>query len=82
MRSTAALREAEWFVRCRGEASLDRLGAVLRVGTVVFLQGVGNLHSGNWFVWNVRHEVVVDSIVARFTLVRNAVGPASPPSVP
>jgi hypothetical protein len=89
MRSTAALREAEWFVRCRGEASVDRLGAILRVGTVVALQGVGNLHSGNWFVWSVRHEIAIDSIVARFTLVRNAVGPASsggavpsPPWVP
>jgi len=80
MRSTATLREAEWFVRCRGEASLDRLGAVLRVGTVVAVEGVGNLHSGNWFVWNVRHEIAIDSIVARFTLVRNAVGPTPLPA--
>jgi len=89
MRSTATLREAEWFVRCRGEASVDRLGAVLRVGTVVAIQGAGQLHSGNWLVWNVRHEIAADSIVSRFTLVRNAVGPASttattpsPPTLP
>jgi hypothetical protein len=79
MRSTAALREAEWFVRCRGEASVDRLGAILRAGSVVAVGGVGNLHSGNWLVWNVRHEIEIDSVVARFTLVRNAVGPTSLP---
>jgi hypothetical protein len=75
MRSTAALREAEWFVRCRGETSVDRLGATLRVGTVVAIEGAGNLHSGNWLVWNVLHQITVDAVTLRFTLVRNAMGP-------
>jgi hypothetical protein len=75
-RTTAALREAGWFVRCTGETDLDRLGDTLRVGTVVKLEGAGTLQSGKWFVWQVRHVIMTDSIKIKFTLVRNAVGPA------
>ncbi|HEV8460327.1 MAG TPA: contractile injection system protein, VgrG/Pvc8 family [Gaiellaceae bacterium] len=74
LRTTAALREAEWFVRCRGETSLDRLGTLLRVGTVVTVEGAGALHSGNWFVWNVVHRIRNDHVNQSFTLVRNAIG--------
>ncbi len=76
MRTTAALRDAGWFVRCTGETDLDRLGNTLRVGTVVTLEGAGTLQSGKWFVWQVRHMIMTDSIRIKFTLVRNAVGPA------
>jgi hypothetical protein len=76
MRTKATLREAEWFVRCRGEATLARLGHVPRVGSVVAVQGAGSLHSGNWLVWNVVHRIVADEISFSFTLVRNAVGAA------
>lgn len=74
LRTTATLREAEWFVRCRGETSVDRLGALLRVGSVVLLEGAGSLHSGNWFVWSVVHRITVDHVSLKFTLVRNAMG--------
>lgn len=76
LRTTAALREAEWFVRCRGETSLDRLGTLLRVGSVVTLEGAGALHSGNWFVWNVVHRIRNEHVGQSFTLVRNAIGSA------
>jgi hypothetical protein len=76
MRTTAALRDAGWFVRCCGEADLLRLGNTLRVGTVVGIIGVGALHSGNWFVWHVRHRITIDVITVQFTLVRNAIGAA------
>ena len=75
-RTAATLREAGWFVRCRGETSVDRLGALLRVGTVVTIEGAGSLHSGNWFVWNVRHKITIDAVNLEFTLLRNAMGPA------
>ena len=64
-------------MRCRGEADVERLGTTLRVGTVVAIEGAGSLHSGNWFVWNVRHRITVDAVSFRFTLVRNAIGPAA-----
>jgi hypothetical protein len=77
LRATATLRETGWFVRCRGETSVDRLGTMLRVGSVVAIEGAGMLHSGTWFVWSVRHRITIDVVTLQFTLVRNAIG-ASP----
>lgn len=76
LRTTATLRETGWFVRCKGETTVDRLGAMLRVGSVVAIEGAGTLHSGNWFVWSVRHRVTIDVVALEFTLVRNAIGAA------
>jgi hypothetical protein len=74
-RATAVLAESGWFVTCTGEADLDRLGTVLRAGTVVTVAGAGKAHSGDWFVWRVNHLIERESCRARFTLVRNALGP-------
>jgi len=74
-RSAGVLTESGFFARCTGEAVADRLGTVLRVGDVVTVEGAGNLHSGNWLVWSVRHRFSQDAWTMRFTLVRNAVGP-------
>jgi len=82
MRTAATLREAGWFVRCHGETSVDRLGTLLRVGSVVTIEGAGSLHSGNWFVWNVRHKLTVDAVNLQFTLLRNAMGPAPSGGLP
>jgi phage protein D len=78
LRAQSLLREADWFVRCQGEADVGRLGAILRVGAVVAIEGIGSLHSGKYFVWSVRHTLTVEAHRMRFVLVRNAVG--SPPS--
>lgn len=75
-RSAATLRETGWFVSCRGETTVDRLGAMLRAGSVVAVEGAGSLHSGNWFVWDVRTSIAVDLVTLRFTLLRNAIGSA------
>ena len=82
MRTTATLREAEWFVRCRGETSVERLGTFLRVGSVVTIEGAGSLHSGNWLVWNVVHRIRAEQVRLSFTLVRNAVGPRRAAALP
>ena len=81
-RTTATLREAAWFVRCRGETSIDRLGALPRVGSVVTIEGAGSLHSGKWFVWSVRHRITRDAVNVSFTLLRNAMGPAPSGGLP
>jgi hypothetical protein len=73
-RAEALLREAGWFVRCEGEVDLDSLPSVLRVGTIVQIDGAGKLHSGRYFVWNIRHTISTESHRIRFVLVRNAVG--------
>lgn len=75
LRAQSLLREAGWFVRCEGEADGARLQAVLRVGTVVQVEGIGSLHSGKYYVWSVRHTLNADAHKMKFVLVRNAVGP-------
>ncbi len=84
-RAAGLLREAGWLVRCEGTVDAERIGTVLRVGTVVTIEGAGMLHSGNWFVWSVRHIITQDAYRMRFTFVRNAMGPATAglaPSLP
>ncbi|HET7504596.1 MAG TPA: hypothetical protein VFK02_26420 [Kofleriaceae bacterium] len=78
MRATSLLREAGFFVRCTGEVDLAALGSVLRVGTVVNIEGAGAVHSGKYFVWSVRHAITLTAHKMAFVLVRNAVG--DPPS--
>jgi hypothetical protein len=72
----AILEDSNWFARCEGEADSARLQAVLRVGTVVAIEGIGSIHSGNYLVWSVRHTIGADSHKMHFVLVRNAMGPA------
>jgi hypothetical protein len=74
LRAQSVLREAGWFVRCSGQADVSRLNAVLRVGTVVQINGAGSLNSGKYFVWSVRHTIGKDSHKMNFVLVRNAIG--------
>lgn len=76
LRAQSLLREAGWFVRCEGETDLARQGAVLRVGTVVQINGIGSLHSGKYYVWSVRHTLTADAHRMKFVLLRNAIGPA------
>jgi hypothetical protein len=75
-RAQAVLREAGWFVRCRGSADAGRLGTVLRAGDIVRLDSAGALHSGRYLVWSVRHRISAERHVMEFELLRNAVGAA------
>jgi hypothetical protein len=75
-RTAAVLTESGFFARCSGEVDADRIGTILRVGDVVAIEGAGNIQSGNWLVWNVRHTFSLDEWKMSFTLVRNAMGPA------
>ena len=77
-RTAAVLSESGFFSRCTGEADADRIGTILRVGDVALIEGAGNMQSGKWLVWNVRHSFSLDSWKMSFTLVRNAVGPTAP----
>jgi hypothetical protein len=75
-RGSATLTESGFFTRCTGTADADRLGAVLRAGDVVTIEGAGAIHSGNWLVWTVRHKFSLNALKMQFTLVRNGVGAA------
>ena len=80
MRAASLLREASFFVRCTGDVDLAALGAVLRVGAIVQLDGVGSVHAGKYLVWSVRHAITLDAYKMSFVLVRNAVGPVPSPA--
>ncbi len=84
MRAASLLREGGFFVRCAGKVTLDSLGVVMRVGSIVQIAGVGAVHSGNYFVWSVRHTITLDAYEMAFELVRNALGtaPASTGGLP
>ena len=74
LRAQSVLREAGWFVRCEGEVDASRLQTILRVGTVVMINGAGALNSGKYFVWSVRHTIDKQSHRMKFVLLRNALG--------
>jgi hypothetical protein len=79
LRSQSVLIESGWFVRCTGSTDVNRLGAILRAGTVAQLNAAGSLHSGKYFVWSVRHRITLEKHTMEFVMLRNAVGaPASP----
>ena len=73
--SAGLLREAGWWLRCEGTADVGVLKHVLRVGSIVAIEGCGALFSGNWLVWSVRHTFTLTAHTMAFTLVRNAIGP-------
>jgi hypothetical protein len=75
-RAESVLIEAGWFVRCKGTADVNRLGSILRAGTVTQLNAAGSLHSGKYFVWSVRHKITAEKHTMDFVLMRNAVGAA------
>jgi len=77
-RARAVLRDAGWFVSCRGEADAGRVGSILRVGDIVAIAAAGALHSGNYLVWSVRHTITAEAHKMAFRLIRNAVG--TPPA--
>jgi hypothetical protein len=78
LRAQAVLREADWFVRCAGDADVERLGGVLRAGMIVSLVGIGALYSGRYLVWSVRHRITQEAHTMKFVLLRNAIG--NPPA--
>jgi hypothetical protein len=77
LRAQSVLREAGWFARCQGTTDAGRLGSILRAGTVARLDAAGAVHSGNYFVWSVRHKITPLRHTMDFVMVRNAVGAPS-----
>ena len=83
LRSQSVLIEAGWFVRCTGSTDVNRLGSILRAGTIAQLDSAGSMHSGKYFVWSVRHKITMEKHTMDFVMLRNAVGaPASPGLLP
>jgi phage protein D len=75
-RAAGVLAESGWLARCEGTADVASLGAVLRVGAIVAVEGAGSMLSGNYLARRVRHTITGERHTMAFTLIRNAVGPA------
>ena len=67
--------EASWAVSARGELNPDAYPGVLRSGRTVGVRGVGETHSGTYYVTRVTHRLTSDGVYGvAFEARRNAVG--------
>lgn len=62
----------EWFVTGAGEVAANAYDAVLLPRRTVVITGVGDLHSGAYYVTHVTHRFTDDGYVQRFRVKRNA----------
>jgi phage protein D len=66
---------AEWFVKAQGEVLANRYGHVLKPRRTVTIKGVGETHSGVYYVSRVTHSFTADAYVQRFEAQRNGIMP-------
>lgn len=70
-RSIAALNESKWFIQASCRTSFNRLCKLVRLHTVVNVQGAGTRHSGKYYVTGVKHNIddaahIMDLELARY----------------
>jgi len=65
----------DWFVTGSGEIDSHRYGAVLTPRATVVVKGVGETHSGTYYVTRVTHVFTPDGYRQSFGVKRNAVRP-------
>jgi phage protein D len=65
----------EWFVTGEGEVSANKYGGVLTPRATVTIKGVGEIHSGVYYVTHVTHTFVSDGYTQTFQVKRNALRP-------
>jgi phage protein D len=63
--------EAEWFVTGEGEVMANRYGAVLLPRGTVTIKGIGESHSGVYYVTHVTHRFTADGYAQTFKIRRN-----------
>ncbi|MGW2826959.1 phage late control D family protein [Streptomyces sp. NPDC001443] len=76
---------AEWFVTGEGEVAANRYGSVLVPRRTVVVNGVGETHSGTYYVTHVTHRFRENSYNQYFRVRRNALaagGPGLPVGAP
>lgn len=66
---------AEWFVTGEGTMAANHYGQVLRPRRTVTIKGVGETHSGRYYVTHVTHSITADGYNQRFRVRRNALLP-------
>jgi phage protein D len=65
----------EWFVTGEGEVAANRYGTVLKPRAPVIIKGVGESHSGVYYVTHVTHRFTAEGYRQAFRVKRNALMP-------
>lgn len=65
----------EWFVTGEGEVMANQYGVVLKPRATVTVKGVGETHSGIYYVTHVTHRFTADGYRQDFKVKRNALKP-------
>lgn len=68
-----ALHHSEWFVTGEGEISGIQYNHVLKPRTTVTIKGIGETHSGVYYVTHVTHSFTPDGYTQIFRVKRNAI---------
>jgi phage protein D len=67
--------EGEWFVTGEGEVAANQYSSVLKPRASVTIKGVGETHSGIYYVTHVNHIFNADGYTQRFHVKRNGLMP-------
>lgn len=65
----------EWFVTGEGEVAANQYGSILMPRSPVTVKGVGETHSGVYYVTHVTHSFTAAGYVQTFRVKRNALKP-------
>lgn len=73
--SQGVFHQAEWFVSGEGEIAAAQYGHVLRPRGTVTIKGIGETHSGLYYVSHVTHVLTPDGYTQSFRVKRNGLKP-------
>lgn len=67
--------QSEWLITGSGEIDVNSYGHVLMPRRTVTIKGIGEKHSGVYYVSQVTHVFTFEGITTFFTVKRNGIGP-------
>lgn len=67
--------QGEWFVTGEGEVAANQYGSILKPRRTVTIKGIGETHSGVYYVTHVTHRFTADGYTQTFRVKRNALMP-------
>jgi hypothetical protein len=74
-RATAVLNDdAAWFINATCKTTTNRLCTFIRFHTIVAIDGLGEKHSGKYYITGVKHAIDTSAHVMEVEMARNAWG--------
>lgn len=67
--------QGAWFVTGQGEVAANEYGHILKPRSTVTIKGIGEAHSGVYYVTHVTHRFALDGYTQGFRVKRNALMP-------